>query len=91
MNPIRRIRRVAAALAGLACAWLGLTVAAPTAFAAMSVPPPGSESPGIAVLHEPPGWNKHPPLPPGHAVGSVYKVSPSAPSWSAGCPAGRSR
>ena len=22
----------------------------------------------------PPGWNKHPPLPPGHVVGSVYKV-----------------
>jgi hypothetical protein len=37
MNPIRRIRRIAAALAGLACAWIGLAVAAPAAFA-MTVP-----------------------------------------------------
>ena len=33
MNPVRRIRRIAAALAGLACAWLGLAIAAPAAFA----------------------------------------------------------
>ena len=33
MNPIRRIRRLAAVLAGLACAWLGLAAAAPAAFA----------------------------------------------------------
>ena len=26
------------------------------------------------MLHEPPGSNKHPPLPPGHVVGPVYKV-----------------
>ena len=63
MNPIRRIRRVATALAGLACAWLGLAVTAPAAFAARAVPPPGSGPPGIAVLHDPPGWNKHPPSP----------------------------
>ena len=68
MNPIRRIRRVAAALAGLACAWLGLAIAAPAAFAALKVPPPGSGPPGIGVLHEPPGWNKHPPVPPGHVT-----------------------
>jgi hypothetical protein len=68
MNPIRIIRRFAAALAGLTCAWLGLAVAAPAAFAAVRVPPPGSGPPGIAVLHEPPGWNKHPPVPPGHVV-----------------------
>jgi hypothetical protein len=37
MNPIRRIRRIAVALAGLACAWIGLAVAAPAAFA-MTVP-----------------------------------------------------
>jgi hypothetical protein len=37
MNPIRRI---AGALAGLACAWLGLAVAAPAAFA-VPVPPSG--------------------------------------------------
>jgi hypothetical protein len=74
MNPIHRIGRLAAALAGLACAWLGLAVAAPAAFAALSVPPPGSGPPGINVLHEPPGSNKHPPLPLGHVVGPVYKV-----------------
>ena len=74
MNPIRIIRRLTAALAGLACAWLGLAVAAPAAFAARSGPPPVSGPPGISVLHDPPGWNKHPPLPLGHVVGPVYKV-----------------
>jgi len=69
MNPIRRIRCVAAALAGMACAWLGLAVAAPAAFAAMSVPPPSG-----SAAYEPPGWNKHPPLPPGHLVGPLGKV-----------------
>jgi hypothetical protein len=39
MNPIH-IRRLTAALTGLACAWFGLAVAAPAAFAAVSVPPP---------------------------------------------------
>lgn len=63
MNPIRRIRRIAGVLAGLACAWLGLAIAAPAAFAARSVPPPGSGSAGITLPPEPPGWNKHPPLP----------------------------
>jgi hypothetical protein len=29
MKPIRSIRRLAAALAGLVCAWLGLAIAAP--------------------------------------------------------------
>jgi hypothetical protein len=33
MNRIRRIRRLAGVLAGLACAWLGLAAAAPAAFA----------------------------------------------------------
>lgn len=33
MNCTRRIRRLAATLAGLALAWLGLAVAAPAAFA----------------------------------------------------------
>jgi hypothetical protein len=70
MNRLHRIRRLVGVLTGLACAWLGLAVAAPAAFAAMSVPPPGRGSPGIAVLHEPPGWNKQPP-PPGHVVGPV--------------------
>jgi hypothetical protein len=40
MNPIRHIRRVAGALAGLACAWLGLAMAAPAAFA-VTHPTPG--------------------------------------------------
>jgi hypothetical protein len=74
MNPIRRIRRVAAALAGLTCSWLGITLAAPAAFAAVRVPPPAAGPPGISVLHEPPGWNKHPPLPLGHVTGPVYQV-----------------
>jgi hypothetical protein len=51
-------------------AWLGLAVAAPAAFAALTVPPPVSGAPGIAGLHEPPGWNKHPPLP-GQAAAAV--------------------
>jgi hypothetical protein len=57
MNPIRPIRRLASVLAGLACTWLGLAVAAPAAFAA------GSPTPGpadyITPGAEPPGW--HPP------------------------------
>ena len=55
MNPIRHIRRLAAALAGLACAWLGIAIAAPAAFAARSVPPPGGGSAGIASRPTPPG------------------------------------
>ena len=74
MNPIRYLRRLAAAVAGLACAWLGLAVAAPAAFAASSVPPPSGGSARITLPPEPPGWNKHPPLPPGHVVGPVQKV-----------------
>jgi hypothetical protein len=74
MNPIRCIRRLAAAVAGLACAWFSLAVAAPAAFAAVRVPPPVAGPPSVALLHNPPGWNKHPPLPPGHVVGPVQKV-----------------
>jgi hypothetical protein len=37
----------------------------------------------------PPGWNKHPPLPPGQVVGSVYKV-PVHTVVIGGLPAGRS-
>jgi hypothetical protein len=72
MKLISHLRRLAAAVAGLACAWLG--IAAPAAFAAAGVPPPSGAPPGIAVLHDPPGWNKHPPLPPGHVTGPVYQV-----------------
>jgi hypothetical protein len=78
-----RIRRLATALAGLALAWLGLAIAAPAAFAA--VPPPGGGPPGISVLHEPPGGNKHPPLPLGHVTGPVYQtrtvVVGGMPGW----------
>ena len=72
MKPIRRIRRFAAALAGLACAWLGLAVAAPAVFAAVSVPPPSGGSARITPPPEPPGWNKHPPLPPVHVHQPVH-------------------
>jgi hypothetical protein len=65
MNRIRHIRHVATALAGLACAWLGIVVAAPAAFA-VPVPPSGSGSADITLPAEPPGWNKHPPLSPAH-------------------------
>jgi len=76
MKPIRHLRRLAAALAGLAGAWFGLAVAAPAAFAAAltGVPSPFSGPPGITVLHDPPGWNKHPPLPTGHVTGPLYQV-----------------
>ena len=50
MNPTRRIRRIASILAGLACTWLGLAVAAPAAFA-MPLPPGGS---GGATTPAPP-------------------------------------
>jgi hypothetical protein len=49
MNPIRHIRRVAGALAGLAGALLALAATVPAAFAS-----------GRPL---PPGINKHPPLP----------------------------
>jgi hypothetical protein len=48
MNLIRRVRRIAGVLTGLACAWLGLAAAAPAAF---------------AVTRPPSGWNTQPPLP----------------------------
>lgn len=60
---IRRIRRIAGVLTGLACAWLGLAAAAPAAFAAMSVPPPSGGSAALTLGPERSGWNKHPPLP----------------------------
>lgn len=63
MNIIRRIRRIAGVLTGLACAWLGLAAAAPAAFAAMSVPPPSGGSAGLTLGPERPGWNRHRPLP----------------------------
>ena len=55
MNPIRRLT---AALGGLAGALLAFAAAAPAAFA-RPFPP------------RPPGWDKHPPLPLGHVAGPV--------------------
>ena len=64
MNRIRRIRRLTATLAGLACAWLGLAAAAPAAFA--SVPrygdPVGPPAPAVHAVTRTvmvggmPGW-----------------------------------
>jgi hypothetical protein len=54
MNRICRIRRLTAALAGLACAWLGIAIAAPAAFAATRrFQPPGGRSPAGAVGRAP--------------------------------------
>jgi hypothetical protein len=75
MNPIRRVRRLAAALTGLACAWLGIAVAAPAAFA-LPVPPLGGGSAGVTPPPEPPGWNKHPPVSHVHTV-----VAGGMPGW----------
>jgi hypothetical protein len=64
MNRIRHIRRLTAALAGLACAWLGIAMAAPAAFAAAGrFQPPGGESPGTAVLRDPLAAHIHQPMP----------------------------
>jgi hypothetical protein len=70
MNPIRRVRRLAGVLAGLACAWLGLAVAAPAAFAGAS-PTPGPAD-YITPGAEPPGW--HPP-----STGTIRQLVPQAP------------
>jgi len=63
MTLIRHFRRLIGVLAGLACGWLGLAVAAPAAFA-LPVPPSGGS--GDTSPPEPSGWNKHPSLPPAH-------------------------
>jgi hypothetical protein len=49
MNRIRRIRRIATALTGLAFTWLGLAVAAPAAFATTE-PAPDSGSAGSGLV-----------------------------------------
>ena len=67
MNRIRRIRRLTAVLAGLACAWLGLAAASPAAFAQNAIIPvlgggggaPASAVPAITrvvVAGGMPGW-----------------------------------
>jgi hypothetical protein len=70
MIPIRHLRRLAGVLAGLACTWLGLAVAAPAAFA-VRYPTPGYITPQPL----PPVRGRHP-LPPGHWTGPVYYKVP---------------
>jgi hypothetical protein len=72
MNHIRRIRRLAAVLAGLACAWLGLAAAAPAAFA-VRYPTPGAGGPGGMAPPLPPIGGKHPPLPLGNVTGPALR------------------
>ena len=63
MNRIRHIRRLTIAMAGLACAWLGIASAAPAAFAAAGrFQPPGGEA-GTAVLRAPLAAHIHQPAP----------------------------
>ena len=65
MNPIRQVRRLAAALAGLAGALLAFAAVAPAALARPGPPRPWQiAQPPPHPL--PPGWYKHPPLPPAH-------------------------
>jgi hypothetical protein len=76
MNPIRAIRRAASILTALAAGLLALATTAP---AALARPDPPSVTPtALATLRsQPPGWNKHPPLP-AHA----HALAPGGmPSW----------
>jgi hypothetical protein len=66
MNPIRHLRRLAAALTALASALLAFAAAAPAAFAS-----------GPGPL--PPGLNKHPPLPPAHIHQPVHQAPVRVP------------
>jgi hypothetical protein len=66
MTHIRRIPRSLAGLAGLAGVLFACGTATP---AALATPPP-----------RPPGWNKHPPLPPVH-VHAHTAVTSGMPSW----------
>ena len=67
MNPIQHLRRLAAALAGLAGALLAVAAVAPAALADPFPP-------------RPPGWDKHPPLPPPGAGIHVVVVG-GMPGW----------
>ena len=60
MSYIRRIGRIACVLAGLACAWLGLAMATPAAFA-VTHPTPG---PAGSLTPGGPGFPVPPPGPP---------------------------
>jgi hypothetical protein len=76
MNPIRHLRRLTAALAGLAGALLAFAAAAPAALASGPGPPPP-----IREKHPPlpPGWTKHHPLPPGHIHQPVHQAPVPVP------------
>jgi len=76
MNPIRNVRRVAGVLAGLACAWLGLAMAAPAAFA-VTHPTPG---PAGYLTRGIPGLRVPPPGPPS-AVQVHTVVVGGMPGW----------
>jgi hypothetical protein len=76
MNPIRNVRRVAGVLAGLACAWLGLAMAAPAAFA-VTHPTPG---PAGYITPGAPGFPVPPPGPP-PAVQVHTVVVGGMPGW----------
>jgi hypothetical protein len=64
---------VAGVLAGLACAWLGLAVAAPAAFA-VGPPTPGPAGYITPTAAPAPIREKHPPLPPGHIHQPVHQA-----------------
>jgi hypothetical protein len=75
MNPIRNVRRVAGVVAGLACAWLGLAMAAPAAFA-VTHPTPGPA--GFLT----PGAPGFPVPPPGPSAVQVHTVVVGGmPGW----------
>jgi hypothetical protein len=62
MNPIRAIGRAARILTGVAVGLLALATAAPAALA-RPAPPPVTPTALATPRPQPPGWNKHPPLP----------------------------
>jgi hypothetical protein len=76
MNPIRHIRRLAVALAGLAGALLAF--GATPAFATLPPPVPGRPA-GTPAPPVSPGWYKHPPLPPRHIHQPVHQASAAVP------------
>jgi hypothetical protein len=82
MNRIRNIRRIIAALAGLACAWVGIAIAAPAAFAAAGrVQPPGGGPGGTAVLPAPLSAHVHQPAPQAPGLVPVHTVVGGMPGW----------
>jgi hypothetical protein len=83
MNRIRHIRRLSAVLAWLACAWLGIAVAAPAAFAAAGrFQPPAGGSPGTAVLPAPLAAHTHQPVPQTPGPAPVHTVVVGGmPGW----------